>query len=457
MTNNEHIYDVLGIGFGPANISVAIAMEKDEVGFTGKRLFLEAKPGSIWQEHMLFDGSDIQNNPLRDMVTPRNPRSRFGFISFLHAKNRFMKFLNTGLHHPYRIEYAQYVNWVADHFKKDVQYNTRITDIQLQDNEGSPLYKVTDSNNNVYYSHAIILAPGRTPMMPPAFANVKSERVIHLNDYLKTMAKYPAEQLKRIAVIGGSQSAVEILLHLSETHPESELLGISRSFGYKQKDVNPFTGEVYFQDFVDIFYNADTKTKRKLQDDLRYTNYSASDADVLDALYRKMYMQEVKGKEMIKIHRSAEIHDVTAESADSISIELKKLEAPELFQEKVSLVILATGFKDIGQPEDNDRGSMEPYPKLFEPLVGNIQLDERGCLKINRNYSVNLNNYKGDSCFVNGLCESSHGMGDAGSFSLLSIRAGEIVNALNTYMVGANLLAKTNSVGKEENIYAEPA
>ncbi len=457
MTSNEHVYDVLGIGFGPANISVAIAMEEDEVGFKGNRLFLEAKPASVWQEHMLFDGSDIQNNPLRDMVTPRNPRSRFGFISFLHAKKRFMKFLNTGLHHPYRLEYAQYVSWVAEQFNEYVKYNTLVTDIQLEDNNGSPLYKVTDADNNVYYSHAIILAPGRTPMIPPAFQSVQSDRVIHLNDYLKTMAKYPAEDLKRIAVVGGSQSAVEILLHLADTHPGSELLGISRCFGYKQKDVNPFTGEVYFQEFVDLFYNADTRTKRKLQDDLRYTNYSASDADVLDALYRKMYMQEVQGKEMIKIHRSAEIDSVSVDSADTVSIGLRKLERPELFQEKVSLVILATGFKDIGKPEDNDRGSMEPYPRLFEPLSGDIQLDDRGCLKINRNYSVNLKRYKGNSCFVNGLCESSHGMGDAGSFSLLSLRAGEIVNALSDYLEGANVLAKSNGVSKKENLSAEPA
>ena len=32
--------------------------------------------------------------------------------------------------------------------------------------------------------------------------------------------------------------------------------------------------------------------------------------------------------------------------------------------------------------------------------------------------------------FLNGLCESSHGIGDAGSFSLLSVRAGRILAAV---------------------------
>ncbi len=454
MISNEKVYDVLGIGFGPANISVAIAMESDEVGFAGTRLFLESKQGSIWQEHMLFEGSDIQNNPLRDMVTPRNPRSRFGFISFLHAKNRFMKFLNTGLHHPYRIEYAQYVAWVAEHFQKDVRYNTTVTDIQLLDDDGKPLYKLMDRDGNTYYGRTLVMAPGRTPMIPPAFTALQTDRVIHLNDYLKTMARYPAEALSRIAVVGGSQSAVEILLHLSDTHPKSELLGISRCFGYKQKDVNPFTGEVYFQEFVDIFYHADRATKRRLQDDLRLTNYSASDADVLDALYKKMYMQEVQGNEKITIHRSAHIQSALVMDENSVRIGLKKLEHPELFYEDVSLVILATGFKDIGMPDENDRGNLEPYPKLFAPVIDHIQLDDRGCLLINRNYSANLKNYAGDSCFVNGLCESSHGMGDAGSFSLLSFRSGEIVTGLNNYLAAIDGQKKTNGVARPEDIYA---
>jgi L-ornithine N5-monooxygenase len=453
MTNNKTIYDVLGIGFGPANIAVAIAMESDEVGFKGTRLFLEAKAGSVWQEHMLFEGSDIQNNPLRDLVTPRNPRSRFGFISFLHAKNRFMKFLNTGLHHPYRIEYAQYVDWVARHFEADVRYNTHIREIQVKDDDGKPLYVLTDSDNNVYYGRTLILAPGRTPMIPPVFEQAKSNRIIHLNDYLKTMSSLPAASLERIAVVGGSQSAVEILVHLSDTHPQSELIGISRCFGYKQKDVNPFTGEVYFQEFVDLFYYANRDTKRRLQDDLRLTNYSASDADVLDALYRKMYMQEVQGKEKIIIHRSAEVQSVAAIANDKVRIGLSKLERPGILYEDVSLAIMATGFKDIGQPGDNKRGNFEPYPPLFEPLVPHMLLDEEGCLLINRNYSVTLKAYEGHSCFVNGLCESSHGMGDAGSFSLLGFRSGEIVEELNHYIFKDALPARATII-REEGAFA---
>ncbi|MGD7411917.1 ornithine monooxygenase, partial [Salmonella sp. gx-f9] len=64
-------YDVVGIGFGPANLALAIALE--EAGFAGSCLFLERRPSPQWQPEMLLPRSDIQNHPCRDLVTPRNP------------------------------------------------------------------------------------------------------------------------------------------------------------------------------------------------------------------------------------------------------------------------------------------------------------------------------------------------------------------------------------------------
>src|SRR3954468_1530517 len=66
-------YDLIGVGFGPANIGLAVAIE--ESGWEGSALFLERRAGPDWQPGMLLDGADIQHHPLRDFVTPRNPLS----------------------------------------------------------------------------------------------------------------------------------------------------------------------------------------------------------------------------------------------------------------------------------------------------------------------------------------------------------------------------------------------
>ena len=46
-------YDLVGVGFGPANIGLAVALE--ESGWSGSTLFLERLPAPDWQPGMLLD------------------------------------------------------------------------------------------------------------------------------------------------------------------------------------------------------------------------------------------------------------------------------------------------------------------------------------------------------------------------------------------------------------------
>ncbi|RYE54318.1 MAG: ornithine monooxygenase, partial [Sphingobacteriales bacterium] len=74
--------------------------------------------------------------------------------------------------------------------------------------------------------------------------------------------------------------------------------------------------------------------------------------------------------------------------------------------------------------------NQECYPPIMDHLINSLELDASGCLKTNLNYSITLKDDVPNSCFLNGLCESSHGMGDAGSFSLLALRSEVIVKSL---------------------------
>ncbi|MCW2502071.1 MAG: l-ornithine 5-monooxygenase, partial [Actinomycetia bacterium] len=57
------VHDLAGIGFGPANISLAIALEELQPAI--RPVFFEARAQVAWQSEMLLPGSDIQNNPVR--------------------------------------------------------------------------------------------------------------------------------------------------------------------------------------------------------------------------------------------------------------------------------------------------------------------------------------------------------------------------------------------------------
>ena len=59
MTHTVH--DIIGIGFGPANIALAIALEELAPQLSVR--FLERRPSAAWQPGMLLEGSDIRTQP----------------------------------------------------------------------------------------------------------------------------------------------------------------------------------------------------------------------------------------------------------------------------------------------------------------------------------------------------------------------------------------------------------
>jgi lysine/ornithine N-monooxygenase len=88
----KEVFDVIGVGFGPANLALAIAFEELAPGLSVR--FLEACSDPVWQGEMLLDGANIQNNPIRDLVTLRNPRSRYTFINYLFEEGRLLQHPN---------------------------------------------------------------------------------------------------------------------------------------------------------------------------------------------------------------------------------------------------------------------------------------------------------------------------------------------------------------------------
>lgn len=425
----ENIFDVVGIGFGPANIALAIAAEELESNL--KMIFLERNAAAGWQEEMLLPESDIQNHPLRDLVTPRNPRSRYTFVNFLFEHNRLFEHLNLPLAHPLRLEYRQYVTWVADHFAKHVRYNSNVNTITpIRDNDAITAYEISYNDGKKLFAKSIVLAPGRTPHTPPEFDAIDDPRVIHLTQFLGAFREVQRTVTHpRIAIVGGSQTAVELLLHVANNLPTGEVIGINRNFGFRLKDTSPFSDEVYFPEFVDTFFHASKENKNRLRKELVFTNYSSSDRDVLDALYVHMYRNKIQNKNELKLKHLTTITKVDAEE-QSIQLTLTNSVNGTTERLPFDLVVLATGFKDLGNGEQN-----EPYPKSLASLANDLEM-VHGAMTVDLDYRVKFTDDQHAAhapLFLNGLCESSHGMGDAGSFSLLSLRSATIVNSLQNY------------------------
>jgi L-ornithine N5-monooxygenase len=420
------VYEVVCVGFGPANIALAVALE--ELWPTARVKFLEKEAGPCWQPGMLLDGSDIQNDPRRDLVTPRNPRSRFTFVNFLHETGQLFRHLNLPAHFPLRKEYARYIRWVAEHVSADVDYGQEANRISLvaADATGDQRAVEVSTRGGTYRGQALVLAPGRAPYVPAPFAAIQDPRMFHTSRYLDGIADLEAGWAGTLAVVGASQSAIEVVLDLIARFPRARVVNVMSGFGYRLKDTSPFSEEVYFPEFVDYYYRASAAGRQRLRDQLRPTNYSSADRDVIDALYLRMYEDELDGRPRVTLRTNRLI---TAAAADDDGVTLDLTECITTEQERLTVdrVVLATGYRDLGT-----YGRTERFPPLLSGLSGALRYDTDTGLSVGFDYRVESDPMARHvpPIYLNGLCESTHGLGDAGSFSLLALRSQTIVASL---------------------------
>jgi L-ornithine N5-oxygenase len=415
--------DVLGIGFGPGNIALAVALDESDSDLAVR--YVERNPIPAWQSGMLLDGSDIQHNAARDLALPRNPRSRYTFYNYLFEHGRLFEYLNLGLPYPFRKDYARYVTWVAEQFAGQVDYGVEVTALRVADGDGVALLDARLSDGRSVRSHAAVVAPGRQPRIPQAFANIVDERVFHSSVYLhrREVCERIAEPV--IVVIGASQSAVELVLDISRSLPRARVVNVLRDFGHRQKDLSPFTNEVYFPAFTDYYYDATEESKADLDRQLRHTNYSAADPDVLQALYVQMYEDRLDGVERVQLVRNTAVSRVRT-APDGVHLVLTERHRGGETRLRADAVVLATGYYDL-----TDESGPEFLPPVLAGIAGRVGRTPTGRALVGRDYR--LQPPPGGTLppiYLNGLCETTHGLGDAGSFSLLSLRSSTIATSL---------------------------
>ncbi|MFF9198826.1 lysine N(6)-hydroxylase/L-ornithine N(5)-oxygenase family protein [Streptomyces sp. NPDC014779] len=419
------IHDVIGIGFGPANLALAIALEEQEAGLSAR--FLEARTEPAWQPGMLLDGSDIQNHPSRDLVSLRNPRSRYSFLNYLHENGRLLEHLNLPIEFPLRKEYARYITWVARQFDHVVDYGRRAGEVRVVERDGEQLYEVTADTGETYLGRTLVVGPGRTPYVPEPFASAGSRRVFHLTDYLFRLAEFTADRApESVAVIGGSQSAAELTLDLAHRFPGTRVRNLVRSFSLRLKDTSPFSEEGYFPAFTDYYHQVSPEARRRLDAYMHATNYSSVDGDVLKELYLLIYEQRLDGDQKVSV--DGNLQAVTAAEQDGkVVLELRELNTGAVETDSFDLVVVATGFRDLGPGPHQ-----ELFPQVIKDVAGRFRTEESGALQVSADYALEaLDEAAGTPpLFLNGLCESSHGIGDAGSFSLLSLRAQTLLDGI---------------------------
>ena len=86
---NDTIYDFIGIGVGPFNLSLAcLTAPLNEIN----GLFLDQNPGFDWHTGMMLESAHLQTPFMADLVTLADPTSRFSLLNYMKQKGKLYSF-----------------------------------------------------------------------------------------------------------------------------------------------------------------------------------------------------------------------------------------------------------------------------------------------------------------------------------------------------------------------------
>lgn len=270
-------YDLICVGFGPASLAIAVALH-DALSCTASALpaprvlYLERQTTFKWHGGMLLPDARMQISFLKDLATLRNPLSRFTFLNYLHEVGRLVQFVNLSTFLPLREEYSDYMTWCARHFESDVQYGRETTSIdpvystpasfssgrggeRVENKEKVQMWNVTSRDINTGETSTlaakhVVIAVGGKPKIPDALTDDSADSaIVHSSSYRTIVPKMLAAhesaegrkgmRRRRIAVVGGGQSAAEIFNDLTIRYHDVEVRMYTGDSALRPSDDSP--------------------------------------------------------------------------------------------------------------------------------------------------------------------------------------------------------------------------
>ncbi|KAH9484357.1 L-ornithine N(5)-monooxygenase [Psilocybe cubensis] len=316
--SQETVLDLVGLGFGPANIAIAGALteqwaaEQDGVPFPVKNvLFIEKYTHFRWHPGMLLPDAKMQISFMKDLATLRNPKSPYTFLSYLHSQGRLVSFINRGSTIPSRKEYSDYLSWASSQVQANgvkVLFGHEI--IAIDDSPENTIairYRnLATGEESVVRAKNIVIAPGGDPKVPSVLAHIANHpHALHSSDYATSISKIletvsGTSRPLRVAVIGSGQSAAEVTMDLrnrlnnipSTSRHQVDML--IRKGALKPSDDSPFANEIFDPVSTDAHFSTSSRQLREMKlAEYKLTNYGVVNPRTLENLYEIIYGQRL--------------------------------------------------------------------------------------------------------------------------------------------------------------------
>jgi L-ornithine N5-monooxygenase len=433
----HEVHDLVGIGFGPAAIAVAAVFE-DQYEFCApgadriRTSFLERAGSAAWQPNLLLPGTDIQHHFLRDLATPRNPRSRFTFPNYLKETGRLYPFTLMG-NYVTREEWSEYLLWAVRKLEQDVHYDAEVQEIRPVTTSGrggaadgritAAAIRYRDTRTGEVaerLARNVLVSIGHQPHVPDVFSQGPADRVFHASQYLQKIAAFDTARPLRVAVIGAGQNAGEIFVHVANTFPHAQVYSLARNSGIRMYELGHFSNEAYFPEETEYFYALDAQRRRRVLAEQHATNYAAVDPDLSTIMYRMVYEDRFFGRGRLHMRKRTEVTAMNVRP-QGISLRLREVYIGTPDELDVDLVIVCTGYR-------------EPrMPAMLAPFEHLVVLDGNGDPEVTRAHRIVTAPRCDVGIYLNGITEWRHGINSATSFSTLALKAERIAQDITQH------------------------
>jgi len=400
------IYKCLGIGVGPANLSLASLLHRHPAV---THLFVDKKPKFTWHDGQQVPGSALQVSLFKDLVSLADPTNQFSFVSYLHAGGKLYHFLNAQFENVPRQEFRNYLQWASER-NSNVAFGEEVLSIDFTDR-----FRIRTSTRTVLADN-VVIGVGNTPYVPPAAHGKLGATQFHVSEFLKKACCLAG---KRVAVVGGGQSGAEAFLDLV-ARPAKELprqvAWVSRRRNYLPIDDSPFTNDFFMPCYSDYFYALESKARNAFLKDHLLASDGISEA-TLRAIYQNIYTHRfINGAtDLVALYPNRAVMQIEG-STNGWELTLRHNDKPDLISLlRADVVIWATGFQAVRMD-------------FLAPIADRLEMKESEYC-IDEDFAVPWDGPADRQIFMQNAARRQRGLADP-NLSLLAWRSQRILDRL---------------------------
>ncbi|MCG3039701.1 SidA/IucD/PvdA family monooxygenase [Streptomyces sp. S1A] len=426
------VYDLVGVGIGPFNLSLAALCD----GVPGlDTLFLDRRPAFSWHPGLLLEGTVLQVPFMADLVTMADPTSRWSYLNYLREHGRLFPFFFSERFHIPRREYDHYCRWVADRLPS-CRFGADVTAVEWDASaeafavthrpSGAPSGGGRDGGREErVLARRVVLGVGTTPVVPeplrPLLSPAHAGRVLHSADYRTHRAALAGRD--DVTVVGAGQSGAEVVLDLLR-HQDGEGRGgpyvrwLARTPAFAPMEYSKIGLEHFTPDYVRYFRTLPETVRDRLVRE-QWQLYKGVSEHTLGEIHDELYERTIGGgRPRADLHPGVEITAVRpVEDSEGRGYVLgcRHTGQGTEFEVRTSAVVAATGYAAV-------------RPACLDPLDKLVDWDARGRYRVGGDYRVALDESVTGALYVQNAEMHTHGVG-APDLTLGAWRAAVILNS----------------------------